>query len=383
MEAMEEFIPVYKPLIDARTFDAAREALENGWLGMGSFVREFETRFQACLEAPDRHCVAVSTGTAALHLAMVTAGVGPGDEVITPSFNNIGDFQAILAAGARPVFCDIHRATLGIDTDRIEELITERTKMIIALHYNGIPCELDKVLAIGKRHDLRVVEDACHAVGSRIDGRMAGSFGDISCFSFDAVKTITCIDGGMIVVNAAEEAQRLQDARLLGMSQSVERLYANSRSWKYDVQAPGFRYHLANLHAAIGLSQLDRLDTIIENRRGYANFYTERLSPLGEFLDLPPSDFGNVGPFMYFILVKHGRREALIESLKEKGIDSGIHWQPGHRFTLFRDCRKGDLSVTEQVGDEVLTLPFHSFMSEEVLERVVAGVTAFFQETAS
>ena len=374
---MNDFIPVYKPLIEKDTIDAAVQALENGWLGMGSFVGQFEQSFSDYLNTSDRMCVAVSSGTAALHLAMLIAGIGEGDEVITPSFNNIADFQAILAAGGKPVFCDICEADLGIDCDKSEELITDRTRAIIALHYDGIPCQIDRVFELADKFGLRVIEDDCHALGTYIKGKPAGSYGDIACFSFDPVKTITCIDGGMIVVNTEAEVERLHQYRLLGMTQASSKLYSNTRAWKYDVFDIGFRYHLANLHASIGLSQLDRLDQILENRRSYCRFYSEQLAGI-DAMGTPKTDFENIGSFMYYILVKDGRREQLIEFLREKGIDTGIHWQPGHQFTLLETCRKSDLSVTEKIGKEILTIPTHSVMEQDDLLRITKTIREFF-----
>lgn len=370
-------IPVYKPLIDEQTHQAARAALENGWLGMGSFVGEFENAFSRFLDCDERRCVAVASGTAALHLALLLAGVGPGHEVITPSLNNIGDFQAIKAVGAEPVFCDIREDNLGIDCASAARLVSEKTKAVIGLHYFGIPCDMDGVFSLAREHGLRVIEDDCHAIGTRLDGKHAGNYGDLACFSFDAVKTITCIDGGMIVVNSQDEVDRLHQYRLIGMSQSHTRLYADSRAWSYDVFDIGFRYHLANLHAAIGLSQLGRIDTILANRRRACRYYNEHLEGI-EGLTIPRSDYSDVGPFMYYVRVHHGRRQEFIDYLRSQGVETGIHWRPGHQFSLFRDNRRAELPVTDRIGEELLTLPLHSVMSEATLDRIVSSVKSFF-----
>lgn len=243
-------IPVFKPYIGSDTIKAAVDALDLGWLGMGSYVKEFEERLTTYLELPLQYClVAVNTCTSALHLALLTAGVGPGDEVITPALNNIGDFQAIGMCGARPVFVDICEDNMGIDPELIEPALGPNVKAIIALHYTGLPCRIDGVLEVARKYRLRVIEDAAHALGTRWQGKMVGSYGDIICFSFDPIKTLTCIDGGAIVVPRAEEAEMLFPARLLGMTQSNEQLYSNNRAYHFDVLGQGFRYHLANLHA--------------------------------------------------------------------------------------------------------------------------------------
>jgi dTDP-4-amino-4,6-dideoxygalactose transaminase len=304
---------------------------------------------------------------------MLIAGVGPGDEVITPSFNNIGDFQAILAVGARPVFCDIDETTLGIDVEKAERLVSAKTRAIIGMDYAGIPCALEELEEVGRRHHLAVIHDAAHSLGSQLNRRSMAAFGDITIFSFDPVKIITSIDGGALVVKSAEQVAALHRIRLLGMDQSASKMYTNNRAWTYDVSEQGYRYHLANLHASIGLSQLARLPDFIESRRDTCRAYTRLLGEI-EGLTLPATDFEDVAPFIYYVRVAGGRREAMITALRERGIDTGIHWIPGHNFSLFKDCRRGDLSVTNRVGAEILTLPLHSFMAMSTVERVAAAL---------
>lgn len=370
---MNEKIPVFKPHIGIETAKAATDALDLGWLGMGSCVGDFEARLADYLELSGRYVVAVNTGTSALHLAMLVAGLRPGDEVLTPSFNNIGDFQAIRAAGAEPVFCDIDEKTLGIDVEKAERLIGPRTRAVIGMDYDGIPCDLESLEAMARRRNLVLIHDAAHSLGSRLGGRSMADFGDITIFSFDPVKLITCIDGGALVVDSEDKVAQLHRYRLLGMDQSSKRMYTNNRAWTYDVADQGFRYHLANLHAAIGLSQLGRIEEFITSRVRACRHYNAVLEGV-DGLIIPQTDFENVAPFLYYIRVLDGHRDGLIEALKADGIDTGIHWIPGHRFTFLKNARRGDLSVTERVGSEILTLPLHSFMDLETVDRVATGV---------
>ena len=368
-------IPVFKPFIASDTIKAAVDALDLGWLGMGSYVRDFEAELTKAFElGPERRLVAVNTCTSALHLALLVAGVGPGDEVITPALNNIGDFQAIGMCGARPVFVDVREDDLGVDPEKLEALIGPKTKAIIALHYMGVPCHIDAIFAIAKKHGLRVIEDAAHATGTRHHGKPVGSYGDLSCFSFDAIKTLTCIDGGAVVVPVAEEANKLYPARLLGMTQPNARLYANSRAYSFDVTEQGFRYHLANLHASIGLSQLKRLPEFITNRRAYCRTYNALLADVPGIIT-PRTDFADASVFHYVVRVTGGRREELAGYLKARGIDTGVHWVPGNRFTWLKTCRGADaVPVTDRVGGEILTLPLWSSMEPAVLEEVANGI---------
>lgn len=373
-------IPVFAPLLEAEELTAAREALELGWLGMGSYVAEFERGLAAVIEARNRKVAAVSTGHAALHLALLLAGVGPGDEVITPSFNNVADFQAILATGAEPVLCDVDDRTLCIDVEKAAALVTTATKALIATDYACMLCDHEALSELAGRHGLRVVHDAAHSLGSRYGGKAVGSFSDLAVFSFDPVKTITTIDGGALVVSTERELERVHEMRLIGMGQPAEQMYGNRRAWTYDVKQLGFRYHLANLHAAIGLAQLAKLPQIRAARREACVFYNEGFAHLRQ-VQTPQTDFGDVVPFLYYVRVPADARDELRKHLAALGVDTGIHWQPGHAFTLLRECRRGDMTVTERVGREIVTLPLHSAHAPGTLERVVEGVASFFEDS--
>ena len=263
-------IPVFKPLIEKEEIAAAVESLELGWLGMGSYVQQFEKAVTSVCQLSiksDKHVVAVSTGHAALHLSLLMMSVGPGDEVITPSFNNAADFQAIRACGAEPVFVDIDESTLCIDTTKVEELITDKTKCIIAMDYDIFICDHDSLTEISQRTGIPILHDAAHSFGSSYKGRMIGNQHQFTIFSFDPVKSVTCIDGGAIILKGADAAKRLQAKRLIGMTQPATQMYKNSRAWTYDIEELGYRYHMANLHAAIGLSQVKKIDEIRRSRQ--------------------------------------------------------------------------------------------------------------------
>lgn len=371
-------IPVFRPLIDSGEYAAAHAALQLGWLGMGSYVSQFEEAIRNFLGAADRYVAAVSTGHAALHLALMVAGIGPGHEVITPSFNNVADFQAILATGAEPVFCDIDDRTLCIDLKKAAELVSPRTRAIIVMDYDCLLCNHAQVAEFAERHNLRVIHDAAHAFGSKYQGRMVGSFSDICMFSFDPVKTVTCIDGGAIVVRSKQELEMIHEMRLAGMCQPSSLMYQNQRAWTYDVKRLGFRYHMANLHAAIGLAQLSKIRQISETRRAACRYYNECLQAIPG-LRVPLTDFADVTPFLYYVRVPGSRRDAFRTFLQEQGVDTGIHWQPGHWFSMLKNCRKGDLTVTETVGREIVSLPLHSSMARDTLDHVVNAVRSFFR----
>lgn len=371
-------IPVFKPLIEKEEYDAVRQALELGWLGMGSYVNEFEESIKTIIQAPDRYVAAVSTGTAALHVALLVAGVGPGDEVISSAFNCSADFQVVTQAGAELVFCDALEDSLCIDLDSAEKMITPRTKAIIVMDYDCILCDHDRVAEFAKKHNLRVIHDAAHAFGSKYKGKMVGSFSDICVFSFDPVKAVTCLDGGAIVVRTKDELKHVHELRLLGMQQPAEVMYQNKRAWTFDVEQQGFRYHMINMHAAVGLAQVGKLEKISHSRREASRYYNAKLADV-KHVRTPNTDFEGISPFLYYIRVPAEHRDSLRAFMKdEKGVDTGIHWQPGHHFTLWKNCRQSDLSVTDKIAKEIISLPLHSMMTKETLDAVVDSVASYF-----
>lgn len=375
----KELIPVFKPLIDQNEKNACTNVLDVGWLGMGKNVGDFENAVKEYLGIKDKYVVALSTGHAALHLALLLMGIKEGDEVITPSFNNAADFQAILATGATPVLCDIEEDTLNIDLEKMESLINEKTKAIIVMDYDCILCDHDKIKEIASKYNLRVLHDAAHSFGSIYKNKKVGTFSDMTMFSFDPVKTITCLDGGILIVNTEEEMRNLHEMRLVGMGQPAEVMYQNTRAWTYDMKQLGFRYHMSNMHAAIGLSQLEKIDLIEHSRRAACKLYNKSFEDIKE-ITTPKTDFENVIPFLYYIRVNKDIRSKLREYLFERNIDTGIHWQPGHWFSLLKDAKRGDLSITDKIGHEILSLPLHSDMNKDELNYIIKNIINFFKE---
>ena len=366
-------IPVFQPVIGVDTIKAVVDALHAGWLGMGAVTQAFEDGLARFLGLQDRYVLATNTGTSALHLGLLAAGVGPGDEVITPAFNFVADHQAIVAAGAAPVLGDVDDATLGLDPDKAAALIGPRTKAIVPLHFGGVAGRVKELYALAERHRLRVVEDATHAFGTRVDGRAIGSFGDVTCFSFDPVKVITSIDGGAVVVGDAGALERLRHWRFLGIDRETLARYQNSRAWEYDVVSQGFRYHMTNINAAVGLSQLTRVNEFIASRRQACRLYNRLLAGVAG-VRCPATDFEDVSPFIYTVRVPAARREGLIEHLRGRGVATGIHFLPAQDFTFLKGCRRGDLAVTERVTREIVTLPLHTHMTPATVERVATAI---------
>ncbi len=368
-------VPLFKPLLEQEELDAAQAALKLGWLGLGSYVKAFEAALEAMIGG-GRRAVAVSTGHAALHLALLRMGVGPGDEVITPSFNNCADLQAIRAAGAEPAFCDVDDDSLCINLNSAALLVGPRTKAMIVMDYALRLCDHEKVADFQRRHGVRILHDAAHSFGSLWRGRPMGGFSDMTMFSFDAIKNITAIDGGALLVDEADVTW-LQEARLIGMGQLTLALYGNARAPSYDIAHIGFRYHMANLHAAIALAQLGKIGRIGQTRRETVRTYTKAFGGL-DGLRIPSLESDDIVPFLYYVRIGATRRRDFCDHLRRKGIETGKHWEPGHSFSFFRDCRRAPLPITERLAPELVTLPLHSAMAAEAIERVVEAVTSFF-----
>ena len=372
-------IPVFRPYLGPEVHAATTAALNAGFLGLGSRTRDFEQGIEAFLGAPDRHVVATSSCTEALQLSATLAGIGAGDEVICPSFTYVAGHQAMTATGAEVVFCDIEPDTLGLDAERAAELIGPRTRALMVMHMAGIPCrDTEAVYALAKERGLRVIEDAAHAFGSRTAAGPVGATGDLTCFSFGPVKLITTLEGGAVVTSKEEDVQVLHELRLIGVNSDTEARYRNTRTWHYDVMRQGYRSHLGSIPASIGSAQLALVDEFLANRQAYCRAYDDAFADIPE-LTLLKTNWSDVGPFIYTVQCPDGEsREGLMAHLKDVGVASGIHFLGAHTFTYYKSSRKGELPVTDQVSERIVTLPLHSYMSENTIRRVVAGVRSYF-----
>jgi dTDP-4-amino-4,6-dideoxygalactose transaminase len=250
---------------------------------------------------------------------------------------------------------------------------------MIVMDYDCIMCDHDGIAQFAHDHGIRIIHDAAHSFGSKYKDRMVGSFSDICVFSHDPVKTITCLDGGTIIVKTEEELRKVHELRLLGMQQPASVMYQNKRAWTFDVEQVGFRYHMLNMHAAIGLAQLSKIDVIAQTRRDASREYNSALAGIAQ-VRVPATDFADVNPFLYYIRVPEQHRDSLRDFLKAEGVDTGIHWQPGHWFTLWKNCKAGDLSVTDRVGKEILSLPLHSKMPLDTVRLVASKVRQYFAQ---
>lgn len=369
----ERLIRLSKSCLSPLEKQSVMGVLDREYLGMGAEVEQFEHALGSFL---GRSAVCVVSGTAALQLAIQACGIGPGDEVLVPSLTYLASFQAISANGAKPVACDVESESLMLDWRDAERRLTARTRAVMPVHYSGGLGDLDGIYAFARRHGLRVIEDAAHAFGTTYQGQRVGRLGDIACFSFDGIKNITSGEGGCVVAGDAVVLRRIRDARLLGVEKDTEKRYAGQRSWEFDVTAQGWRYHMSNIMAAIGLEQLKRFPELAAIRQRLARRYDDllrnhpRIRPLRR-------DYDTVVPHIYVVRITGLLdRAALRNKLLEKGIETGIHYQPNHQLAFYRDPEALPLPVTDSVFPELLTLPLHPGLSSQDVEMVCGQLTA-------
>jgi dTDP-4-amino-4,6-dideoxygalactose transaminase len=287
----------------------------------------------------------------------------------------VASFQAITAAGAKPVACDIDPETLLIDLKDAANRLTKKTRVIMPVHYSGGVGALQSVYAFAKKHQLRVIEDAAHAFGTMYRGKKIGSFGDIVCFSFDGIKNITSGEGGTIVTKDRKVAEFVKDARLLGVCKDTVMRYKGQRSWEFEVSHQGYRYHMSNLFAAIGRVQLKKFSRFAAARQALAKKYQKALSGIPG-VELLPRDYSKVVPHIFPILVKNGRRDQLRFFLQKKNIETGINYYPNHYLKFFAK-KNVRLPVTESIYNEILSLPLHPDVIPVDQNKVIRAILSF------
>ncbi len=368
---MENLIRLSKSCIGQEEKNAVLNVLDKEFLGMGEEVYLFEN---ALSEYFGRPTVCVVNGTAALHLSLLACNIGNGDEVLVPSLTYVASFQAISATGAIPIACDVDPVSLTLDISQLKTRISSKTKAIMPVHYSGGVGNLNEIYAFADRHKLRVIEDSAHSFGTIYNEEKVGSFGDISCFSFDGIKNITSGEGGCIVTEDNEVLNRVKDARLLGVIKDSENRYVGNRSWEFDVLHQGFRYHMSNIMAAIGLEQLKKIDKISQIRRSHAILY-DKLFKNCKNIQYLSHDYTKVVPHIYTIQYKASiPRNEIMSNLLEKGIQTGFHYFPNHQLSFFKECSKQTLAVTDSIASKLLTLPLHPDLTENDIRYVASEV---------
>jgi len=365
------FIPYGHQLIDDDDILSVVEVLKSDWLTTGPAVDLFEKELASYVGA--RHAVAVNSGTSALDIAVQALDLPRGSEIITTPFTFAATSNAILYNGHIPIFADIDPITRNIHPDEIRKRISSKTRAIIYVDYAGHPCAIDEIEKIAREHGLLLIEDACHALGTSYKGRKIGTFADMTVFSFHPVKPITTGEGGAVVTENSELYAKLRLLRSHGITRDVGDMFGEGASWGYDMQLLGRNYRMTDIQAALGVSQLRKIDSFIERRNELAALYTRALSDL-EWLDLPRTqEHVTHGWHLYTILLKGLERSTLFPYLKERGIGVNVHYIPTYKFSYYQRHYPQNANTfpsTEDIFSRIITLPLYPGMSDEDVEYV-------------
>ena len=366
-----EFLQYNSPLIGEDEINEVVDTLRTGWLTMGPKTLMFEKKIAEYTGA--RQAISCNSCTAALHLSLLAADLGPGDEVITTPYTFASTANVIVHAGAKPVFADIRKDTFNIDPEKILAAITPETKAIIPVDFGGLPCDLKEIMEIAQEHDLFVFEDAAHSIGAEYYGEKIGNLADTTSFSFYPTKNITTGEGGIITTNDETLAERIRLLRLHGISKDAWKRYTKEGSWFYEIELCGWKYNMTDIQASLGIHQLKKIDRFYEIRKRYADIYSGLLSKMDGIL-LPKEWPGKKHVFhLYPILLEDYDRNHFIEEMSKKGIGCSVHFIPLHLHPYYQKSfgfSKGDFINAEWVYEREVSLPLYPGMSQESVYRV-------------
>lgn len=376
--AATAFLPFHRASIEEEEIQGVIDVLQSGWLTTGPKVREFENSFARYIGAT--HAVAFGSCTAALHLALAVINLKEGDEVIIPTMTFASTGEVVLYFKARPVLVDCGKSSFHIAPEAIERAITPRTKAIIPVHFAGIPCDMDAIMAIARKYDLKVIEDAAHSLPTRYKDRTIGTLGDMTCFSFYATKTLTTGEGGMITTENPQYAERLRILSLHGISKDAWKRYTAEGTWRYDILETGYKYNLTDLQAAVGVAQLAKCDAMRDKRAAVAESYSHALQGLDAYeTPLTPADIQHAW-HLYVLQVNPNAlridRNRVIEELKARGIGTSVHFIPLHLHTLYQQLgySVGEFPNAEERFGGSISLPIYPGLTEQDTERVVEAL---------
>ena len=366
-------IPVFRPKMNTEEIlSELRIILNSGWIGLGPKTAEFEEKFAEYIGV--KYAVGVNSATAALHLANHTLQLKSEDEVIVPAMTFVSTAVTVMHAGGKPVFCDVLPDTLCLDPEDIRRKITKNTKAIIPVHFGGHACPMDEIIEISNEFNLTIIEDVAHGCGGKYKDKMLGSVGSMGCFSFHAVKNLPTGDGGMITTNDEDTYKQLKELRWVGINKDTWERDTGGYSWQYSVDKIGFKCHMNDITAVIGLSQLKSLDEHNMRRREIAETYSRELNS-EDWLDIPTNkDYAESANHNY--VIKTHLRNDLNKYLSSKEISTGVHYEPINHYGVF-DGIRADVPVTESSWESILSLPIYPDLNDEDLNKVISEIKEF------
>ena len=370
-------IPFHKPHITQNEIDSVIETMQSGWLTMGPKTIEFENAFRAYIDS--QFAISVNSATAALHLALNAVGVGNGDEVIIPTNTFIATAEAVVYSGAKPILCDVEENYHNIDINLIEQLITPRTKAIIPVHFGGNPCDMDEIKKIANHFNLKIIEDAAHALPSSYKNKKIGTFSDAVCFSFYATKTLSTGEGGMVTTNNKKIAKKVSLQRLHGINGDSWKRYERNNDWYYEVIDLGYKYNTTDIQSAMGIVQLEKLEWMRDERKMIAEKYKNAFSGKLDFIE---ENIKNESSWHLFV-IKIGNRDELHQKLKEKGISTSVHFIPIHKHPYYKkifSLTNEDYPVANLVFEQSLSLPIYPGLGESEVEYIIEYVLEYAKD---
>lgn len=379
MESAMHYIPYGRQSINEDDIKAVEEVLRSDFLTTGPKIAEFERKFADYVGA--KYAVAVSNGTAALHIACMAAGIGKGDEIITTPITFAASANCALYCGATPVFADIDPVTYNISPESIEACITDRTKAIIPVHYTGQACDMDAIHKIADRYNLIVIEDAAHAVGAEYKGKKIGSLSDMTEFSFHPVKHITCGEGGIVTTNREDLYEKLKLFRTHGITREEKFLHKVDGPWYYEQIDLGYNYRMTDIQAALGISQLGRIDKFLEKRKKIAAKYDEAFRDFNG-IDIPKqAEYSNSAYHLYVIKVDKSIRKELFEYLRANNIGVNVHYIPVYTFPYYREHGYENVKCenAEKLYESIISIPIYYDLSDEEQDYVIDKIKEFMK----
>jgi dTDP-4-amino-4,6-dideoxygalactose transaminase len=376
------YLPYFQPLIESDDVDAVVASMRNGWLTTGPVVHELESAFANACGA--RHAIALNSCTAALQLGLIALGVGVGDEVVMPSLTFVAGANCVRQLGATPVFCDVDPDTLCVTRETIEAALSDRTKAVMPMHFGGRPVGIEAIVSLAREHNIAVIEDAAHALGTLDGGSWPGTKSALAAYSFYATKNITSAEGGMLVTNRDDIAEKVRILALHGMNRDAWKRYQQGGSWRYDVVALGYKCNMPDLLAALGLSQLRKAEKLQHQREELARRYLDGIQsipgvePISTFVALPDRHSWCIFAIRVGKDAAKMHRDALIDYLRAHNIGTSVHFIPTHLFSLYQDAPRVHLPVTESIWEELISLPLYPGMAmsdvDDVLEALGAAM---------
>lgn len=376
---MNEFLPLAKPTIDEEEINSVVDVLKSGWLTTGPKVKEFEENMQKYIGC--KKAVGLTSCTGGLHIALAALGIGPGDEVIVPTYTFAATAHVVAWLGAKPILVDVEKDTFNIDLNKIEERITKKTKAIIPVHFAGHSCDIDWILKIAKKFNLFVIEDAAHAIGTEYKGKKIGNFGNATVFSFYVTKTMTTGEGGMVVTNDEKLGNKLKKYSYFGVDKDAFNRYSDKGNWYYEVVDLGYKYNMDNIQGAMGVEQLKKLDKFIDKRREIAKIYNELLKGVDGLKIPSEKEYTKHSYHLYPVLIDFERigisKNEFIEKLREFKIGTSVHFIPLHLHPYYQKkygYKKGDFPIAEELFEKEISLPMYPGLSNEEIKYIAKTI---------